>query len=483
MPAAEGDVPVTRQRRRWTWTFFSAVLITLGALLAPVAILANWTQVELQDTDAFVTTFAPLAHDPEVQTYLADQTTTLILKKVDVDAITSQLVSGVSTSINLPPRASAALGALGGLAAQSAKTAIGNTVTRFVHSKAFATVFERTLRVTHRQLTATLQGKSNAVISTSKGTIGLEIGPIVAAVKTYMVKQGIGIAAVIPTVNRTVVLVESTQLATLQVAYAVTVTVGTWIPFVVLLLLIGGVLLATRRRTALIWAAAALAFTALLVVIAIDLGKVFAIQALAATVLPPGVVTVVFTQVTAFTRSSAVVVVFAAVVVLLAAWFGRRTGLPARLRAAGDSAATSIRSAGEKRGITTGEFGRWLHSARRVIRYLIAVIAAAIVLFVRPLTAEVILSTSLVSLLALLLVELLQRPTGSEAPETPETPVAVVPVVPAVAAVATTATATKPRAPRQSAAAKPAASKPATTKSAATKPAATTKPRPDPPRP
>jgi hypothetical protein len=414
--AAEGGVPVTRQRRRWTWTFFSAVLITIGALLAPAAILANWTQVELQNTDAFVTTFAPLAHDPQVQAYLAEQTTTIILNKVDVDKVTSQLVSGVSIAINLPPRANAALVALGGLAAQSAKSEITSSVTKFVHSNAFATIFERTLRVAHTQLTAALQGESNAVISTRNGVIGLQLGPIVAAVKTYMLKQGIGIAAAIPPVNKTVVLAESAELATLQLTYAVTVTIGTWIPLAVLLILFGGVLLAPRRRTALIWAAAALAFTSLLVVIAIDLGSVFAIQVVAAAALPPGVVTAVFNQVTAFTRDSAMVVVFVAVVVLLTAWFGRGTGIPARLRKAGDSAATSIRFAAEELEITTGEFGRWLYSARRAIRYLIVVIAVVIVLFVRPLTVEVILSTSLVSLLAMMLAELLQRPAGAVKP-------------------------------------------------------------------
>ena len=85
MPAVGEGVRITRQRRRWTWTFFSAVLIAVGALLAPVAILADSARVQLQSTDAFAATFAPLAHDPEVQTYLADQTTRVILKKVDVD--------------------------------------------------------------------------------------------------------------------------------------------------------------------------------------------------------------------------------------------------------------------------------------------------------------------------------------------------------------------------------------------------------------
>ena len=418
MPAAGGDVPITRQRRRWTWTFFSAVLLVIGALLAPAAILANWTQVELQSTDAFVATFAPLAHDPEVQSYLSDQTTKVILKKVDVDAITGQLVQGVSTSINLPPRASAALAALGGLAAQSAKSAIGTTVTKFVHSKAFATIFEKTLRLTHTQLTATLKGQSNAVLSTDHGTVGVQLGPIVAAVKAYMLKQGIGLANAIPAVDKTVVIVHSSQLATLQLAYGVTVAVGTWMPIVVVLILLGGVLLAKRRRIALIWAGAALAVTSLLVVIAIDLGRVFALQTLAINVLPAAVVTVVFDQVTAFTRSSAVVVVFVAVLVALAAWFGRANGVPARLRAVGDTAVSSVRSAAAQRGLTTGEFGVWLHSARRVIRYLIALVAVLIVLFVRPLTVGVILSTTLVSLLALLLVELLQRPLESASPQT-----------------------------------------------------------------
>ncbi|EXF26015.1 hypothetical protein BG28_06330 [Nesterenkonia sp. AN1] len=71
--------------------------------------------------------------------------------------------------------------------------------------------------------------------------------------------------------------------------------------------------------------------------------------------------------------------------------------------------------AAEKAGASTGRFGTFLHRARRYIRIGIAVIGAAVVLLMRPLTPEVILWTVCGALLAILLLELLRRPPSVEA--------------------------------------------------------------------
>ena len=49
-----------RSRGRW-WTVLAAVLIVLGCLMAPLAVVSGWAKSTLTDTDTFVATYAPLA--------------------------------------------------------------------------------------------------------------------------------------------------------------------------------------------------------------------------------------------------------------------------------------------------------------------------------------------------------------------------------------------------------------------------------------
>ena len=53
--------PAKRARGR---TAAAIVLVVIGLLLAPVAVISGWARLELVDTDRFVATFAPLAEEP-----------------------------------------------------------------------------------------------------------------------------------------------------------------------------------------------------------------------------------------------------------------------------------------------------------------------------------------------------------------------------------------------------------------------------------
>src|SRR3954470_17630046 len=67
-----------RRERGWGWTLLATVLIVIGAILAPVAVVASWAKVQLTDTDSFIAAYAPLANDPGVQAFVTDQTVDVI---------------------------------------------------------------------------------------------------------------------------------------------------------------------------------------------------------------------------------------------------------------------------------------------------------------------------------------------------------------------------------------------------------------------
>ena len=71
------------RRRRFSWrTPVSIVLIVLGCILGPVAVLGVWAGTEVSDTGRWVATVEPLIHDPAIQNVLTDKITAQITSQL-----------------------------------------------------------------------------------------------------------------------------------------------------------------------------------------------------------------------------------------------------------------------------------------------------------------------------------------------------------------------------------------------------------------
>src|ERR687897_1930966 len=99
---AAASVAPLRERRRWGRTAAAIVLVVVGLLLAPVAVISAWARLELVDTERFVATFAPLAEEPAVQDYITEQATAAIEEQVDIPGLTKDVFDGIK-SLDLPP--------------------------------------------------------------------------------------------------------------------------------------------------------------------------------------------------------------------------------------------------------------------------------------------------------------------------------------------------------------------------------------------
>ena len=62
------------------------VLVVLVCILAPVSVLAVWLHNTVLDTDQYVATVAPLAHDPAVQEAIATRVTNSLVASTDLEA-------------------------------------------------------------------------------------------------------------------------------------------------------------------------------------------------------------------------------------------------------------------------------------------------------------------------------------------------------------------------------------------------------------
>lgn len=417
---------VVRRRRGWGWTLLAVVLIVIGAILAPLAVVASWAKVQLTQTDTFVATYAPLADDPGVQSFVTDKTMEVINQKVDIAKLTSQVVDGI-VSLGTGPVATRALEALKAPAAQGITSLIRSTVSDFVKSDAFAQAWQESLRASHTQIVATMQGDpKSAVTIGSDGSVGIQLGPIIQRVKERLVERGITIASQIPSVDRTITVSQNSSLPTIQLFYGLAVTAGSWLPWVSLLFLAAGVLVARRRALALVWAAIALALAMLLTVAAISIGQLVFVGSVSPALIPNGVAVTIFQTVSTAMRDTGIAVLVLAVVVALVAWFAGPFSAPRRLRGFFGAGVTAARDAAERHGVTTGRVGQWLYLQRALLRAVVAVIAAAIVLFVRPLTPGLIIWTLIGAVVVVAVLELLQRPVATVPASAEDVPIVTV---------------------------------------------------------
>ncbi|MEV8212675.1 hypothetical protein [Leifsonia sp. NPDC077715] len=420
--------PAVKHRRGWGWTLLATVLIVLGAILAPLAVVASWAKVQLTDTDTFVATYAPLAHDPAVQAFVTDQAVKAVEDNVDIPQLTDQVIDGI-TGLGTGPVATKALDALKAPLAQGIVSLLQSTVQRFVASDAFAQVWQEALRASHNQLEATMTNSGNSAVTIgANGSIGIQLAPIMDRVKQQLVAQGITFASRIPTIDKTITVAQSSSIPTLQLFYGLAVAAGAWLPWVAIGLLALGVIVARRRALALVWAAVGLALAMALTLGAISVGRILFQASVSPSLVPSALAQKLYSTVTDAMIASAVAVLVLAIAVALVGWYSGPFAAPRRLRGFFGSGVAWVRTSAESHGITTGRVGEWLYAQRTLLRTAVAVIAAAIVLFVRPLTPSLIIWTLVLAALVVAILELLQRPVIT-VPEVADddTPVVTVP--------------------------------------------------------
>jgi hypothetical protein len=271
---------------------------------------------------------------------------------------------------------------------------------------------------------AALQGdESAALVISEKGEVGIQLGPVLDAVKKQLVAQGFMLAERIPEVNRTIPIAQSDALVQARTAYQLLDILGFVLPWASILLLAAGVIAARRRARALIWAGLSLALALAMALLraGIVIGRILFLGAVSPAYIPKGVAESLYDAATPFITGSALSIGLVGVTVAVVGYLaGPFRGAAAVRRFTTDTAAR-VRASAEHSGVTTGRFGQWLHRARRYVRIAVALAAGAVALFVRPLTPAIILWTAVLALLAVLLLELLQWPP--EAAVVPGAPV------------------------------------------------------------
>lgn len=341
-------------RRDWWRVVVSVVLITLGAIAAPLSVVGSWVNTSLTSTDTFVATYGPLSQNPEVQSFVSGQIVDAIGEHVDATTMTNDVIDGI-IDLGTGPVATRALEALKGPAAAGIRSLVTSTVESFVASDAFSAVWSESLRISHAELISVLSGSGQGALTVEGSDVGIQLGPIVERVKQALIDQGLGFASLIPSVDRMIVLAHSDVMPTLQLAYRLATVGGFWLPFLCLGLLVAGVLVARRRLVGLLGASLAVAGVMAVTLAAFAIGDAVFLQAVSPGI-PGGVASLLFASVATTMQQTAVAVLVLALIVALTAWITGPLATPTRLRtwigapAADPAAATATKPAPKRRG-------------------------------------------------------------------------------------------------------------------------------------
>lgn len=392
----------------WWRAALSALLIVIATILVPVSVVTTWARVQLVDEEAFVATFAPLTEDPAVQELIVDEATAAIDEQVDFTALTNQVFDGVE-SLGLPPAASTALNALRAPAAQGVQNLVNSAVERIVASEAFSDVWGFALRGVHRSITTAATADGGGILVLDSDGLGIALGPIIEQVKERLTESGVGVASLIPTIDKTIIIGDGEALTTFRTVYALADAVGWWLSVVTIGLFVLAIVIARRRSVAVIGTGVGLFIGGGM------LAAGFGIGAAASTVLAgqldlsPSALSVIYAQLTASMAQSALVIAVLGVVIAVIGWLmGSSRGATA-VRGGVSGLNATAREALAARGLNTGSFGRFLARYRVAIRIALVVLAVIWLIALRPLSFAGVVVVFLVTIIVAWVLELLQQ--------------------------------------------------------------------------
>jgi hypothetical protein len=378
------------------------ICLVLAGLLTTPAAVAYWGQRTLNDTERYVDTVAPLIDAPEVQDAIATKVTDALQQQVDVQALLTDVFSGVITD---PTRLERLVGPL----AAAVNGLIERQVRAFIASDEFADFWTRVNTRAQQALHRVLTGDESGAVALQNGQIVLDVDEVITRVRDQLVQRGLSIVSnvPIPETDRQIVLVEAPQVDQLRTIYAFANPVARWLlPLLGLLLLVAFVLAANRPRVTVV-IGAILAANALLIALLLSVGGQLFVNQLAGTVFGPASRVFFDTLVTYLVRGKDVFL-WLGIVLVLAGWFAgaNRYGRSVRTSVSG-----GLESVGEKlpEG-RMGSAGRWAAGNAGWLRVAIVALGGVVLLWGNAATTER-LWWSLV--LVLVLLALLQVLVGS----------------------------------------------------------------------
>jgi hypothetical protein len=396
---------------RWR-SIFAVCLIVIGCVLAPLAVVSVWASSEVSDTNRYVDTVAPLADNPAVQAAVTDDITRQISNRVDINALTTQVLAAISRQ-GLAPRVAAELQGLNDPIAAGVQGFLHTAVAKVVASPAFETAWELANRRAHEQLVSLLSGKQSGALTSQNGAVQINLGPFIAQVKQRLISQGFGFANQIPVINTSLTLVQSHDLTKLQRGYRLLKALGLWLPFIAVGFLGLGIYVAKRHRRAVIGAGLGVTVSMLLLGAALAVVRPLYIDAVPVNVLPHDAAGAIFDTLVGFLRSALRATALVGLVFATGAFLTGQSATAVNTRSFFVGGIGRLRGSGESAGPRSRRVGAWTYTHRRVLRICVVVAGLAILALIPHSTVTAVVVITVIVVLAIGAIEFFARAPGA----------------------------------------------------------------------
>lgn len=397
--ALEAGKAARAPHHRWR-SFFSALLIVIGCVLAPLAAVAAWSANEIGDTDRYVDTVAPLASDPDIQNAAATRVTDAVMKYIDLP----KLLEGVAPADR--PIAEKALGKLGDSLESAVRSFVHDKAVDVIASDTFDKIWIQANRRIHAAVEKALTGSGGGAVKINNDSVTVDLGPVVDQVKQRLVAQGMTVAAKIPEVHTNFTVLRADNIGKVKTYFRILQIAGFWLPVLALVLIAAGVLLSTHRRRVLVVAALAFAFAMLLLSGGLTIFRVVYLNALPDSVSQPAAESV-YDTLTRYLRTTVRMTVTLGVVIALAAWLSGPGRWATFVRQSWHSGIGAVRASADRVGMRTGPVGPFIRHHRTWITWVLVGLAVLTYILWSYPTAWVVVGIALVWLFVMALVEFL----------------------------------------------------------------------------
>ena len=338
-PGPSQSTVVERPSR--TRSIAAVICIVLAGLLTTPAAVAYWGQRTLNDTQRYVDTVDPLVNSPEVQDVIATKVTDAIEQQVDIEAILNNVFAGVITD---RPRLEQLVGPL----SAAINGLIEREVRAFIASDEFADLWTRVNTRAQQALQRVLKGEESGAVSLQGDEVVLDVDEVINQVKERLVARGLTLVenVPIPETDRQIVLMEAPQLRQLRTIYAFGNPLAQWLLPIVAVLYLAAFVLARRRPRMTVAIGALLAANALLVALALSIGRQLFVNELAGTAFAAAS-RVFFDTLLAYLERGQQVFLGLGLVLVVAGWFAgsNKYGTAVRSTMAGGLEGTGARLA------------------------------------------------------------------------------------------------------------------------------------------
>ena len=413
-------------RHRWRW-FAVGVLCVLVAILAITSVTSRFVRGEILDTDRYISTVAPLASDPAVQAEISNTITDEIFTRIDVEGLTAAALTTLTDAVPATqnaPRVDRAVEGLAPVLAGQARGFVQQTVSSFVASDEFESLWLQANRAAHTALVAVVTGDvgPSSVTVDDSGTVSISLGTVIENVKARLLDRGFTFAEKIPAVDKQFVLFRSPELVRAQRAVSALDTAADVLPWLTIALAFAAVAVAPRGRRMRAFSLAGLSLVLAMLVLAIALliGRGLYLDAMPPDILAPDAATAIIDTVLDPLRLALRAVAVLGLVVAVGAYLLGGSSSAAAVRRGFAQGLDSVQRMRRTRPPNT--FEESLFRARIALRSAIIGIAALLLVFWSYPTGLVVLLIAVFGLLALLILELVIRPAKSwvEDDETPD---------------------------------------------------------------